>query len=149
MNPAVAQMLAQKLGVGDTYAALQSGNFQNMAGVVDDPMTMALLNSLNQAQNESEVDENQTDLGDELRRLKGVALRLKRRLEYSEAVILYISEATGACPICLGLDLRCKQCSGRGRPGYQSFNQEQLLLWLGSILGSLRRSSSGNTPNNA
>lgn len=53
------------------------------------------------------------------------------------ATVRFVAALVGACPVCLGEDDGCVECSGRGKPGARQPNGEALIPWIARPLRRL------------
>jgi hypothetical protein len=51
------------------------------------------------------------------------------------ATVRFAATLVGACPICLGEDIACYECSGKGGPGSRDPDAAALVAWITPALG--------------
>jgi hypothetical protein len=51
--------------------------------------------------------------------------------------VRFVATLVGACPICLGEDMACHECGGKGGPGARDLDAAALVAWLAPALREL------------
>lgn len=69
----------------------------------------------------------------------------------SAVTVRFVATLVGACPLCLGEDVVCRECGGKGSPGSRDPDADALTAWitpalrrLGLCIGRPRRESAGH-----
>jgi hypothetical protein len=55
----------------------------------------------------------------------------------SAAIVRFVASLIGACPVCLGENPGCLECSGKGTPGSRAPNETALVAWISRPLRRL------------
>jgi hypothetical protein len=140
MNPAMAQMLAQQLGLPADQEGLDPSAL--LANQASDPLMAALVSSMLQRQaadrdTPTEIDEEQAVLKHELAQAKKTIRKLRENVASANNMANYIAQVFGACPACWGLNQLCPHCRGQGKPGSYQPNEAELLAWVEPALTKL------------
>jgi hypothetical protein len=53
------------------------------------------------------------------------------------ATVRFVATLVGACPICLGEDMVCHECGGKGGPGSRDPDAAALVAWITPVLGRM------------
>jgi hypothetical protein len=134
MNQAMAQLLANQLGIASENGILQPSDIATaLASRTSDPLMATLLSQMASQKPAVEletVDVDYEKYEHEIVRLKKLIVRLKRELASANVMARYIADVFGACPVCWGLNGLCQQCQGKGRPGYAEPNLDELRAWV-------------------
>jgi hypothetical protein len=53
------------------------------------------------------------------------------------AIVRFVATLVGGCPDCLGEHATCRECGGKGTPGFHQPNAAALVAWISPALGRL------------
>ncbi len=136
MNEMMTQLLAQQMGTAEN-GGVDPEALLNLTQN-GDPM-MAMMTTYLQQQKQNQKVESQV-MEDYQRKLTKAHKAIRALREYAlsaEGTLLYFGELFGACASCWGQDENCPECHGRGSPGSNQIDKEDLLSWVVPALKSV------------